>query len=90
MLSGGSAFGLDAASGVQAYLRQQGIGFAVGSALVPLVSQAAIFDLLNGGDKEWGLYPPYRELGFEAAGEAAARLSNSARRAAASAPPPST
>ncbi len=49
---------------------EQGIGFAVGSALVPLVSQAAIFDLLNGGDKEWGLYPPYRELGFEAAGKA--------------------
>ena len=69
-LSGGSAFGLDAASGVQACLRQQGIGFAVGSTLVPLVSQAAIFDLLNGGDKEWGLYPPYRELGFEAAGKA--------------------
>lgn len=67
VLSGGSAFGLDAASGVQAYLREKGIGFAVGSALVPLVPQAITFDLLNGGNKEWGRYPPYRELGYEAA-----------------------
>lgn len=67
VLSGGSAFGLDAAGGVQAYLREKGIGFAVGPALVPLVPQAITFDLLNGGDKEWGRYPPYRELGYEAA-----------------------
>ena len=66
VLSGGSAFGLDAASGVQAYLREKKVGFAVGSALVPLVPQAIIFDLLNGGDKDWGRYPPYRELGYEA------------------------
>jgi L-aminopeptidase/D-esterase-like protein len=71
VLSGGSAFGLDAASGVQANLRQHGIGFPIGSAIVPLVSQAAVFDLINGGDKDWGLYPPYRELGFEAASNAA-------------------
>jgi L-aminopeptidase/D-esterase-like protein len=67
VLSGGSAFGLDAASGVQAYLREQGIGFPVRDARVPLVSQAVIFDLANGGDKDWGRYPPYRELGYEAA-----------------------
>ncbi|WP_230532503.1 P1 family peptidase [Microvirga roseola] len=67
VLSGGSAFGLDAASGVQAYLREQGVGFAVGPALVPLVSQAVVFDLTNGGDKDWGRYPPYREIGYEAA-----------------------
>jgi L-aminopeptidase/D-esterase-like protein len=67
VLSGGSAFGLDAASGVQAYLREHGIGFAVGPALVPLVPQAITFDLLNGGDKDWGRYPPYREMGYEAA-----------------------
>ncbi|MGO4573880.1 P1 family peptidase [Microvirga sp. 2TAF3] len=66
VLSGGSAFGLDAASGVQAALREKGIGFAVRDARVPLVSQAVIFDLLNGGDKDWGRYPPYRELGYEA------------------------
>jgi len=67
VLSGGSAFGLDAAGGVQAYLREKGVGFAVGPALVPLVPQAITFDLLNGGNKEWGRYPPYRELGYEAA-----------------------
>jgi L-aminopeptidase/D-esterase-like protein len=67
VLSGGSAFGLDAASGVQAYLREQGVGFAVGKARIPLVSQAVIFDMLNGGDKNWGRYPPYRELGYDAA-----------------------
>ncbi|MXQ09984.1 P1 family peptidase [Microvirga makkahensis] len=67
VLSGGSAFGLDAAGGVQAFLRERGIGFAVGPALVPLVPQAITFDLLNGGNKDWGRYPPYRELGYEAA-----------------------
>ena len=70
VLSGGSAFGLDAAGGVQAFLREQGIGFAVGEALVPLVPQASTFDLLNGGNKGWGRYPPYRELGYEAARQA--------------------
>lgn len=67
VLSGGSAFGLDAAGGVQAFLRERGIGLAVGDARVPLVPQASSFDLLNGGDKGWGRYPPYRELGHEGA-----------------------
>ena len=66
-LSGGSAFGLDAASGVQAYLRGIGRGYAVGTARVPLVPGAILFDLLNGGDKNWGRYPPYRELAYAAA-----------------------
>ena len=66
-LSGGSAFGLDAASGVQAWLREQGRGFAVRTARVPIVPGAILFDLLNAGAKEWGRYPPYRELGYEAA-----------------------
>jgi len=66
-LSGGSAFGLDAASGVQAWLREQGRGFAVREALVPIVPGAILFDLLNGGDKDWGRYPPYRDLGYAAA-----------------------
>jgi L-aminopeptidase/D-esterase-like protein len=70
VLSGGSAFGLDAAGGVHAYLRERGLGFEVGSARVPLVPQAIVFDLLNGGDKDWGRYPPYRELGYEAAARA--------------------
>jgi len=45
VLSGGSAFGLDAASGVVAYLESQGIGFKIGSVVVPIVSSAILFDL---------------------------------------------
>jgi len=71
-LSGGSAFGLDAASGVQAFLREQGRGFAVRTARVPIVPAAILFDLLNGGDKNWGRFPPYRELGYAAAAAAGA------------------
>lgn len=67
VLSGGSAFGLDAAGGVQAWLREQGRGFAVRGMRVPLVSQAIIFDLANGGDKNWGRYSPYQQLGYAAA-----------------------
>jgi L-aminopeptidase/D-esterase-like protein len=70
-LSGGSAFGLDAASGVQAWLKEQGRGFAVRTARVPIVPAAILFDLLSGGDKDWGRYPPYRELGHAAAATAA-------------------
>jgi L-aminopeptidase/D-esterase-like protein len=69
-LSGGSAFGLDAASGVQAWLREQGRGFAVRNARVPIVPGAILFDLLSGGDKAWDRYPPYRELGYAAAAAA--------------------
>jgi D-aminopeptidase len=67
VLSGGSAYGLDAASGVQAYLREQGRGFKVREALVPIVPGAILFDLLSGGNKDWGRYPPYREFGYDAA-----------------------
>src|SRR3954466_7860436 len=66
-LSGGSAFGLDAASGLQAWLREQGRGFDVRGMKVPIVPGAILFDLLNGGDKDWGRYPLYRELGYQAA-----------------------
>jgi len=67
VLSGGSAFGLDAAGGVQAALREMGRGYAVRDARVPIVPQAIIFDLLNGGDKDWGRFSTYRELGYAAA-----------------------
>ena len=67
VLSGGSAFGLDAASGVQAWLSEEDRGFVVGPVRVPIVPQAILFDLINGGNKDWGQFPPYRELGFEAA-----------------------
>ncbi|QTL01770.1 P1 family peptidase [Aquabacter sp. L1I39] len=71
VLSGGSAFGLDAASGVMAALASQGRGFAVGAARVPIVPSAILFDLLNGGEKAWGDMPPYRALGIEALARAA-------------------
>ncbi|MFZ1920337.1 MAG: P1 family peptidase, partial [Xanthobacteraceae bacterium] len=69
-LSGGSAFGLDAASGTQAWLREQGRGFAVRTARVPIVPAAVLFDLLSGGNKDWGRFPPYRDLGYAAAVDA--------------------
>lgn len=72
VLSGGSAFGLDAASGAMAWLRERGRGFAVGGARVPVVPAAILFDLLNGGDKEWGSTPPYRRLARAACDNAAA------------------
>ena len=71
-LSGGSAFGLEAGGGVQAYLAEQGRGFVVRDAVIPIVPGAICFDLLNGGDKAWGRFPPYRDLGYRAAASAAA------------------
>jgi D-aminopeptidase len=65
-LAGGSAFGLDAASGVQAWLREQGRGFLLRGTRVPIVPAAILFDLAGGGDKHWQRYPPYRELGHAA------------------------
>jgi L-aminopeptidase/D-esterase-like protein len=70
VLSGGSAFGLDAASGVQAFMREHGRGLLFAGLRIPIVAQAISFDLLNGGDKDWGRYPPYRELGYAAAAAA--------------------
>ena len=69
-LSGGSALGLDAAGGVQAWLAEQGRGFRVGGAVIPIVPGAICFDLLNGGDKNWGRFPPYRDLAYAAAAAA--------------------
>ncbi len=71
VISGGSAFGLDAATGVQSYLGEQGRGVAVSTARVPIVPQAILFDLLNGGDKDWGRFPPYRDMAYDAASRAA-------------------
>jgi L-aminopeptidase/D-esterase-like protein len=69
-LSGGSAFGLEAGGGVQAWLAEQGRGFVVRGAVIPIVPGAIMFDLLNGGDKAWGRFAPYRELGYAAAAAA--------------------
>ena len=74
-LSGGSAFGLDAGGGVQAWLREHDRGFSLAGQTIPLVPGAILFDLVNGGDKDWGRYPPYRELGYEAAEKADKKFS---------------
>ena len=66
VLSGGSAFGLDAAGGVMAHLAGLGRGFPVGAARVPIVPGASLFDLNNGGDKRWER-SPYWDLGLAAA-----------------------
>ena len=70
VLSGGSAFGLDAASGVMDGLHRAGRGFAVGPHHVPIVPAAILFDLNNGGAKDWP-QNPYPELGRKALTNAA-------------------
>ncbi|NVK47699.1 MAG: P1 family peptidase [Rhodobacteraceae bacterium] len=65
VLSGGSAYGLDACSGVSDALRLQNRGYTAGPAVVPIVPGAILFDLLNGGDKNWS-ETPYRDLGRKA------------------------
>jgi L-aminopeptidase/D-esterase-like protein len=69
VLSGGSLYGLDAVSGVLAHLRAQGRGHAyeTGIAPLPIVPGAILFDLANGGDKNWGDETPYPALGRKAA-----------------------
>lgn len=71
VLAGGSAFGLDACSGVADALRRAGRGFQVGDQRVPIVPGAILFDLLNGGDKGW-VRNPYAELGAAALSAAGA------------------
>jgi D-aminopeptidase len=72
VLSGGSAFGLDASGGVMAYLAALGRGFAKEDARVPIVPGAARFDLTHGGDKKWGRRSPYGDLGYAAVESAGA------------------
>jgi L-aminopeptidase/D-esterase-like protein len=67
LLSGGSAFGLDAAAGVRRYLEEREIGYALASVRVPIVVGAVIFDLLNGDPAA----RPDREAGYAACGAAA-------------------
>ncbi len=63
VLSGGSAFGLEASSGCMKYLAEQKIGFAVGTAIVPIVCSAVLFDLMIGDSS---VYPDLN-MGYEAA-----------------------
>jgi len=74
VLSGGSVFGLAAADAVVVALSAAGVGLAAGPRAVPVVPAACLFDLANGGDKDWD-EPPYRALGraaLAAAGSGAA------------------
>ena len=68
LLSGGSAFGLDAAGGVMRWLEEHGHGFAVGPLRVPIVPGAVIFDLLVGD----GRIRPDVEAGYRACQQASA------------------
>jgi len=70
VLSGGSAFGLDAASGAMDWLAAHGRGFAVGEAHVPIVPAAILFDLGLPGRRHWAGEPPHRRLGYAATGAA--------------------
>ncbi len=71
VLAGGSVFGLAAADGVASWLAARGRGYRItdkpGVPPSPVVPAAILYDLANGGDKDWGLDPPYRRLGLEAA-----------------------
>lgn len=66
VLSGGSVFGLGASSAVTDVLASRGIGFPIGVARAPIVPSAVLFDLLNGGNKDWGDQSPYLNLGRSA------------------------
>jgi D-aminopeptidase len=71
VLSGGSLYGLDAAGGVSAVLCAQGKGAAFGGIVLPVAVQAILFDLMNGGEKDWLAMPferrpPYWDLGRDA------------------------
>ncbi len=68
VLSGGTVFGLAAADELVLLLSAAGHGLAMGPGLptVPVVPGAILFDLANGGDKNWGATPPYRRLAAQA------------------------
>ncbi|MEM7025629.1 MAG: P1 family peptidase [Pseudomonadota bacterium] len=72
VLSGGSAFGLDAAAGVTSWLAERGRGFAAAGMQVPIVPAAILFDLANGGDKTGA--PPHRDLAVRACDAAASNF----------------
>ena len=89
VLSGGSAFGLDASGGVMAYLAALGRGFAKDDARVPIVPGAALFDLTHGGDKAGAATRPTATSAMPRS-RARAPISRSARRERATAPGPVT
>jgi L-aminopeptidase/D-esterase-like protein len=74
VLSGGSVYGLGAADGVAAVMGSQGRGFGLvdlpGVPKSPVIPAAILYDLANGGNKQWGENPPYRNLGIQALSQA--------------------
>lgn len=62
VLSGGSAYGLDAATGALLWLAERGRGFRLGGRVIPIVPSAILYDLENGGDKDWSKGLPYQAL----------------------------
>lgn len=70
VLSGGSSYGLAAADGVSAALGAEGRGYGLidmtGVPKSPIVPSAILYDLANGGNKDWGRQPPYQALGMQA------------------------
>ncbi len=70
-LSGGSVFGLDAASATVAWLSERGRGLPLGPKAIPVVPAAILFDMANGGNKEWGAVPPHGDLARRACDHAA-------------------
>jgi L-aminopeptidase/D-esterase-like protein len=78
VLAGGSVYGLAAADAVTAQLGARGFGYgssASAAPVAPVTPAAIIYDLANGGDKTWGLEPPYRRLGLDAFRRAGATFS---------------
>jgi len=73
-LSGGSAFGLEAGSGVASWLAARERGFQVGAARVPIVPAAILFDIADGVPADWADAPPYRSLAMAACDAAGAEF----------------
>ena len=76
VLSGGSAWGLEAASSAANFIGKSGRGFKTSENIknVPMVPAAILFDLSNGGNKDWGDTPPYNKLGIEATSNASIKF----------------
>ncbi|WP_411815949.1 P1 family peptidase [Hyphococcus sp. DH-69] len=70
VLSGGSVYGMASADGVASWFGARNRGFSMGNTPgvppSPIVPTACLYDLANGGNKNWGENPPYRKLGVKA------------------------
>ena len=70
VLSGGSVYGLGSADGIAAWMGMRGRGYGMGGAPgvppSPIIPTACLYDLANGGNKQWGMDPPYRRLAVQA------------------------